>query len=60
MSKNEDEALVGDMNDVAIRSGDDHEQYDFYLVGPDRGSFGFDTAEVQDIRSMLERTLGDG
>ena len=60
MSTRDDGLLLGDSEDVGIRSGDDGEPYDYYLVGPDRGEFGFDPEEIPDLRSMLGRTLGDG
>jgi len=60
VSTREDDLLLGDPNDVGIRDGTDDEPYDYYLVGPDRGEFGFDAVEIQDLRSMLDRTLGDG
>lgn len=60
MSTSKDDILIGDSDELGIREGDDDERFEFYLVGPDRGAFGFDAQEVQDIRSMLDRTLGDG
>jgi hypothetical protein len=60
MSTEKDDILIGDADELGIREGEDDEPYEFYLVGPDRGAFGFDAREVQDIRSMLDRTLGDG
>lgn len=59
MSTRDDDILVGDPSDLAIRIGRD-EEFDYYIVAPERGEFGFDVAEVQDLREMLERTLGDG
>ena len=60
MSTRKDDLLLGDIDDIGIRDGDAEEQFDYYLIGPDRGEFGFDADEIQDIRSMLKRTLGDG
>lgn len=60
MSTSKDDLLLGDIDDIGIRDGDAEEQFDYYLVGSDRGEFGFDADEIQDIRSMLKRTLGDG
>lgn len=60
MSTRKDDLLLGDPDGIGIRDGDDGEQFDYYLVGPDRGEFGFDAKEIQDIRSLLDRTLGDG
>lgn len=61
MSTRDDDLLVGDPDEIGIRSsegGDD--PFDYYLVGPDRGEFGFDAAEIQEIRELLDHTLGDG
>jgi len=60
MSKREDDLLLGDADGIGIREGEHDEPFDYYLVGPDRGAFGFDAAEIRDLRSLLERTLGDG
>lgn len=60
MSTRKDDLLIGDPDGLGIRDGNDDEQFDYYLVDPDRGEFGFDAVEIQDIRSMLQRTLGDG
>lgn len=60
MSTRKDDLLVGDPDELGIRDGNDDEPFDYYLVGPDRGAFGFDAKEIQDIRDMLDRTLGDG
>ena len=60
MSTREDDLLLGDPDGIGVRNGDDDEQFDYYLVGPDRGEFGFDAAEIQDVRTLLDRTLGDG
>jgi hypothetical protein len=59
MSTNDDDRLVGDPEGIGVESPDG-EPFDYYLVGPDRGEFGFDAAEVQEIRDLLDRTLGDG
>lgn len=50
---------VGDSEGIGIESVEDG-QFDFSLTGPERGEFGFDAAEVQEIRDLLDRTLGDG
>lgn len=60
MSTRKDDLLLGDPDGIGVRNGDDEERFDYYLVGPDRGAFGFDAKEIQDIRSLLDRTLGDG
>lgn len=60
MSTRDDDLLVGEPDGLGIRSGDDGETFDYYLVAPDRGEFGFDAAEIRDLTSMLDRTLGDG
>ncbi len=61
MSTRDDDLLVGDPEEMGIRSSEDgNEPFDYYLVGPDRGEFGFDAAEVQEIRELLDNTLGNG
>lgn len=59
MSTRDDDPLVGDSDGIGVRSAED-EPFDYYLIGPDRGEFGFDAAEIQDIRELLDHTLGDG
>jgi hypothetical protein len=59
MSTRDDDRLVGDPDGIGIKSVED-EPFDYYLVGPDRGEFGFDAAEIQEIRELLDHTLGDG
>lgn len=59
MSTRDDDPLVGDPDGIAIESAQD-EEFDYYLVGPDRGEFGFDAAEVQDLRDLLDNVLGNG
>lgn len=60
MSMRDDDLLVGESDGLGIRSGDDDEAFDYYLVAPDREEFGFDAAEIQELSSMLDRTLGNG
>lgn len=60
MSTRDDALLVGDPGGVGIRSSEDDETFDYYLVGSDRGEFGFDAAEIQEIRELLDNTLGNG
>lgn len=60
MSTRDDALLVGDPDGVGVRSSEENETFDYYLVGPDRGEFGFDAAEIQDIRELLDDTLGNG
>ena len=60
MSTRDDDPLVGDPDGISIESAQDDERFDYYLVGPDRGEFGFDAAEVQDIRELLDNVLGNG
>lgn len=60
MSTRNDDLLVGDPDGLGIRSGDDDEAFDYYLIAPDRDEFGFDAREVADLTSLLERTLGNG
>lgn len=60
MSTRDDDLLIGEPDDLGIRSGDDDESFDYYLTAPERGEFGFDAAEVKEITSMLDRTLGNG
>ncbi|MFC6906346.1 hypothetical protein [Halalkalicoccus tibetensis] len=60
MSTRDDDLLVGDPDGIGIESAQDDERFDYYLVGPDRGEFGFDAAEVQDIRELLDNVLGNG
>lgn len=59
MSTRDDDLLVGDPDGIGIESAPD-EEFDYYLVGPDRGEFGFDAAEVQEIRELLDNVLGNG
>lgn len=59
MSTRDDDRLVGDPDGVGVRSAEG-EPFDYYLVGPDRGEFGFDAAEIQEIRELLDNTLGNG
>lgn len=60
MSTRDDDLLVGEPDGLGIRSGDGDETFDYYLVAPDREEFGFDAAEIRDLTSMLDRTLGNG
>lgn len=60
MSTRKDDLLLGDPDDIGIRSGENDEPFDYYLVAPDRGEFGFDAIEIEDLTSMLERTHGYG
>lgn len=60
MSTRDDDLLVGEPDGLGIRSGDDAETFDYYLTAPDREEFGFDAAEIKELTSMLDRTLGDG
>ncbi|ADJ15519.1 hypothetical protein [Halalkalicoccus jeotgali] len=61
MSTRDDDLLVGDSDGIGVRSTEsEDEPFDYYLVGPDRGEFGFDAAEVQEIRELLDNTLGNG
>lgn len=59
MSTRDDDLLIGEPDGLGIRSGDD-EAFDYYLTAPERGEFGFDAAEVKELTSMLDRTLGNG
>jgi len=59
MSTRDDDLLVGDPDGIGVESVEDG-RFDYSLVGPERGEFGFDAAEVQEIRELLDHTLGDG
>ena len=59
MSTNDDDFIVGDADTFGVRS-EEGERFDYYLGGPDRGEFGFDAADIDDIRDMLDRMRGDG
>lgn len=59
MSARDDDLLVGDPDGLAVRDGKD-ERFDYYLVAPDRGEFGFDAPEVPDLRELLKHMVGDG
>ncbi len=61
MNDTADDHIVGDPGGIEIQSGDEGAGgYDYVLVGPDRGGFGFDANEIPELRSMLKRMQGDG
>ena len=60
MTENTDageEPLVGDRDDINVRSGD---EFDYVLSRPDGEGFGFNAIEIPEIREMLEHMQGNG
>ena len=52
-----DEPLVGDRDEINVRSGD---EFDYVLTRPDGDGFGFDAVEIPEIRKLLEHMQGNG
>ena len=52
-----DEPLVGDRDEIHVRSGD---EFDYVLARPEGDEFGFDAVEIPEIRELLEHTQGNG
>ena len=58
MSARDDDVLIGERGELRIEESDG--EFDYVLMGPDRGEFAFNAPEVPDLMEMFEHMLGDG